>query len=487
MGTVYKALGKADRKDYALKVLPARGPWNIRQARRRLASFPTEPHPSVIPFLDVGTSAGLHYLVWPYVAGETLDALVKRDGILPPARAALIGLHIAQALEFCEQHHVYHGLVKPSNVLIEPDGQTKLLDFGVGPLLAEAESSDSLVDTLSESNTALNMLDCLSPEAIIDPARRSVRGDQYSLGCTLYFALTGRYPFPEGSAFEKMAAHQSAQPAPILSLNADVPVPLVVVIERLMQKSAELRYNNLDELIDALHILAREASVYAPPTAAAPAYVAPRGPTTTPLRSTATTLLSGMTPRQVAPGPSSIEMTPAPRPRIPASSYESNLSIPIAEPLAIPTPPPSESMWEQLGRVLMFWKPKEDAVACTLLAPSSILLGESVGLQAVIHDANRTDQAKALPDWRGSVMLTLPRGATVDLHVTFPAITISKPVQQVKWSGFSTAAVFNMRLPMSWQSGMPVQGTLSVSIKQQPVARLDFTLPVDAPNSALQL
>jgi serine/threonine-protein kinase len=138
MGTVYKALGKADRKEYALKVLPARGPWNIRQARRRLASFPTEPHPSVIPFLDVGTSAGFHYLVWPYVVGETLDALVRRDGLLPPARAALMGLHIAQALQFCEQHRVYHGLVKPSNVLMVTDAADdtypRLTDFGIGIL-----------------------------------------------------------------------------------------------------------------------------------------------------------------------------------------------------------------------------------------------------------------------------------------------------------------------------------------------------------------
>src|SRR5204862_8104714 len=115
--------------------------------------------------------------------------------------------------------------------------QAKLLDFGVGPLLADAESSESLVDTLSESNTALNMLDCLSPEAIVDPGRRSIRGDQYSLGCVLYFALTGRYPFPEGNAFQKMAAHQSAQPAPLATLNPGVPPPLARGIARLMQKS----------------------------------------------------------------------------------------------------------------------------------------------------------------------------------------------------------------------------------------------------------
>jgi serine/threonine protein kinase len=483
MGTVYKAIGKADRKEYALKVLPARGPWNIRQARRRLASFPADAHAGVIPFVDVGTSAGLHYLVWPYVIGETLEALVKRDGVLPPARAALIGLQIAQALKFCEQHRVYHGLLKPSNILIAPDGQTKLLDFGVGPLLADAESSESLVDTLSESATALNMLDCLSPEAIVEPSHRSVRADQYSLGCTLYYGLTGRYPFPDGNAFEKMAAHQTAQATPIGELNPAVPPPLARVIERLMQKSPELRYNNCDDLIEALHGLARQSTVYLPPQLAPTPFVAPRGPTTTPLR-TSSTLLSAVTPRTAPAPPSAVEVTPPPsRPRLPTPPP------PPVTPRPEHAQTPKLTFWQQLKESLLFWKPIHDQVGCTLLTPSSVLPGESVGLQAVIHSAARTAQAQTLPDWRGSAALAraIKRGSSVDVHIAVQEITMTKPVQHVKWSGFSAAAIFNLRVPEGWPAGMPLQGTLTISVDQTLLGALDFSVPIGAPTSTVQL
>src|SRR5262249_28666837 len=76
-GTVNKALGRADERAYAAKVLPVRSRWNVRQARKHLQAFPAEPHPAIVPFLDVGTSAGLHYLVWPFAEGETLEQAVR--------------------------------------------------------------------------------------------------------------------------------------------------------------------------------------------------------------------------------------------------------------------------------------------------------------------------------------------------------------------------------------------------------------------------
>src|SRR5437763_11955465 len=80
MGTVYKAVSKNDDQFYAVKVLPRRSMWNVRLARRQVRTFGTFSHPSVVPFVDVGTAGGLHYLVWPLVEGETLDAMVKRQG-----------------------------------------------------------------------------------------------------------------------------------------------------------------------------------------------------------------------------------------------------------------------------------------------------------------------------------------------------------------------------------------------------------------------
>ena len=80
MGTVYKAQSKTDSKWYAVKVLPRRSMWNVRIARRKVRAFEQCQHPAVVPFVDVGTSGGMHYLAWPLVEGEPLDKLVAAAG-----------------------------------------------------------------------------------------------------------------------------------------------------------------------------------------------------------------------------------------------------------------------------------------------------------------------------------------------------------------------------------------------------------------------
>lgn len=252
MGTVYKAVSKTDGKWYAVKVLPRRSMWNVRLARRQVRSFEQFTHPSVVPFVDVGTSGGLHYLAWPLVEdGENLESIVQRDGKLNPDMAAMYALQLASGLNVSQQHGVFHGLLKPSNILVTADHQVHILDFGIGSLLAENEG-ESLVDTMSTANTLTSGLDCASPESIMEPTNRTPAGDQYSLGCILYFCLTGQYPFPEGSAVEKMMAHQAKQPTSIRKLSPEVPQELASVVERLMEKSPEARYGAADEIMEAL-------------------------------------------------------------------------------------------------------------------------------------------------------------------------------------------------------------------------------------------
>src|SRR5207244_12235555 len=90
MGTVYKAQSKNDTNWYAVKVLPRRSMWNVRIARRKVRCFEQCQHPAVVPFVDVGTAGGMHYLAWPYVEGETLDKVVTAQGHLPPGYAAQV-------------------------------------------------------------------------------------------------------------------------------------------------------------------------------------------------------------------------------------------------------------------------------------------------------------------------------------------------------------------------------------------------------------
>ncbi|HEX3152106.1 MAG TPA: protein kinase [Gemmataceae bacterium] len=251
MGQVYKALNKTDNKWYAVKVLPRRSMWNVRLARRQVRTFAQFSHPAVVPFVDVGTAGGQHYLVWPLVEGETLEAKVERDGKLTPDMAATMLSQISQGLAAAHQNELFHGLLKPSNILLGSDGQAKILDFGIGSLLAENEG-ESLVDTMSTANTLTSGLDCASPESIMEPTNRTRAGDQYSLGCVLYYCLSGRYPFGDGTAVEKMMAHQFKPPTSIRDVAPGVPEGLGTVVDRLMQKAPEARYAGIDELVEAL-------------------------------------------------------------------------------------------------------------------------------------------------------------------------------------------------------------------------------------------
>jgi serine/threonine-protein kinase len=347
MGTVYKAQNKNDNRWYAVKVLPRRSMWNVRIARRKVRAFEQCRHNSVVPFVDVGTSGGMHYLAWPLVEGETLDKIVPRDGKLIPSLAAHYAQQVAEGLDVCHQQGLIHGLLKPSNLLIGMDHQLFILDFGIGCLLAETEG-ESLVDTMSTANAVASGLDCSSPESIMDPTNLTPAGDQYSLGCVLYFCLTGQYPFPDGTAAEKMLAHQTKQPTPIQELSADVPAELAEIVDRLMQKAPESRYGSISEAVDALR-----------PLAVAPAFATPARPRPVAARPVAVPVPEAPRPAAAKPQPAAVAAaaladtppTPGrvaapestPRPALAAFSLPTRQSLqqppPAAPPAPIPEPP----------------------------------------------------------------------------------------------------------------------------------------------------
>ncbi|MCE9531956.1 MAG: protein kinase [Planctomycetes bacterium] len=384
MGQVFKASSKTDNQMYAVKVLPRRSMWNVRLARRQVRAFSQFSHEGVVPFVDVGTSGGLHYLVWPFIEGETLEAKVERDGKLKPEMVAKVGFQIAQALNICHQNGIFHGLIKPSNVMITRDGQAKMLDFGIGSLLVENEG-ESLVDTMSTANTLTSGLDCSSPESIMEPTNRTTAGDQYSLGCVLYFALAGRYPFPDGTAVEKMMAHQFKQPQSLREIVAGAPEGLIEVIERLLQKAPDARFSGVDELVDNIQMHVVDSMAFpALPNYANTKIAAPRpepvrahtplpGPTGLPLPSlpkqhtqpvTHMTTVStpppmapvNVTPRQpiptkAPPTPIGVQPVPVPKPPLPTrqSMQPAAPSAPVTPPSlpaqpALPTPARAQPM-----------------------------------------------------------------------------------------------------------------------------------------------
>jgi len=252
MGTVYRARSRRQPDQwFAVKILPRRSMWNIRLAKRQVREFESFSHPAVVPFADIGTSGGLHYLVWPYVEGETLDKLVAREGKLEMGRAVAYVIQAAEGLAVCHERGLIHGLIKPSNLLRTPQDQVCVLDFGVGSLLMENEN-ESVVDTMSSANALQNNLDCASPESIADPAQVGPASDQYSLGCVLYYLLSGQYPFGGETAIEKMMAHQTASPQPLRQYVPDLPEQLEAIVQRMLAKSPSDRYPSLLHVIQAL-------------------------------------------------------------------------------------------------------------------------------------------------------------------------------------------------------------------------------------------
>ena len=255
MGMVYKAQSKNDQQWYALKLMPRRSMWNVRIAKRLVRAFEKIRHPAVVRFVDVNTVGANLYLAWPYVEGESLEAVVQRKGRLLPGLAALFTLQAAEGLSACHHQGLIHGLLKPANLLVGSNQEIRVLDFGIGALLSGSEGAE-LVDTMSTANAVTSGLDCRSPENILDVKVRTPAGDQYSLGCIVYFCLTGQYPFPGETAVEKMLAHQVKEPTPIRSLRPEVPQHLVEIVQRMMHKTPEGRYSGMDEVIETLRPIA---------------------------------------------------------------------------------------------------------------------------------------------------------------------------------------------------------------------------------------
>lgn len=346
MGAVFKAQSKSDKEWYAVKVLPRRSMWNVLVAKRIVRSYETIRNDAIVPFVDVGTAGGTHYLVWPYVAGETLETMVTRDGRFAPAPTARLVSQVADGLAAAHQRNLFHGSVKPSNIMVDPEGQAHILDFGVGSLLVASEG-ESLIDTQSMANAQASGLDCVSPESILDPTNLTPDGDQYSLGCVLYFCLTGQYPFPGDSAVEKMQAHQLKQPTPVRSLAPEVPEPMAAVLAKMMQKKPSERYTSMAEVVQELSKFVRTAPTTitdAPASAAAGAPAARPLPTRQSLRNDAPE------PAAAAARPPSTPATAAKPPSTPAVARPP--SKPAVPPATKPAKPTDAMSQEAVNRAM---------------------------------------------------------------------------------------------------------------------------------------
>jgi eukaryotic-like serine/threonine-protein kinase len=261
MSFVYFARHRLLKRQCAVKVLPAakaQNPALLARFQREARAAASVDHPNVVRLLDGGQvtdgDATIHYLVMEYVAGTTLFDVVAQSGPLTVDRAVDLVRQAATGLAHVHQAGLVHRDIKPENLLLNGHGVVKLMDFGLSRFL---NTSDELL-TIQHEGRVLGTANYCAPEQAIDSHRVDHRADIYSLGCTLYFLLTGRPPFHEGSLAQRLLAHQQREPAPVERLRSDVPTSLGELLRRMMAKSPEQRIQSAAEVARALERIAAE-------------------------------------------------------------------------------------------------------------------------------------------------------------------------------------------------------------------------------------
>ena len=252
MGTVYRAEHRLMDRPVALKVI--RGdllgnPALVERFRREVRSAARlASHPNIVAAYDAEQAGETHFLVMEFVEGTDLARLVDRRGPLPVGEACEYARQAALGLQHAFEDGMVHRDIKPQNLMRTTRGQVKILDFGLARFASEVGSHAGV----TAEGMVLGTADYIAPEQIDDPHAADIRADIYSLGCTLYFLLAGRPPFPDGSLIQKLMAHREKTPRPLAEIRADVPPELAQVVERMMAKDPARRFQTPDEVARAL-------------------------------------------------------------------------------------------------------------------------------------------------------------------------------------------------------------------------------------------
>jgi serine/threonine-protein kinase len=268
MGTVYKAEDLLMGRVIALKVvsphLTAKASAVARFRKEIQAAAQLKDH-RIVTAHDAGEAGGSHFLVMEFVEGVSLDRLVAKKGPLPVPMACTFTRQAALGLQHAADKQMVHRDIKPQNLMVTRKGQVKILDFGLArfasaeqesppagrlPFGAAKEAADA---GLTNPNMLMGTPDYLSPEQARNSHDVDPRSDIYSLGCTLYFLLTGQPPFSGAvSLIDKLLAHTREEPLPVREARFEVPQELADVLAKMMAKNPDDRYQKASEVAAAL-------------------------------------------------------------------------------------------------------------------------------------------------------------------------------------------------------------------------------------------
>ncbi|MDB5337060.1 MAG: pknB 33, partial [Planctomycetaceae bacterium] len=247
MGAVYLAVDPALKRQVALKILPrekASNPQLVKRFKAEAQNASQLTHENIVSVYGAGEADGYLYIALEFIDGIDVHDLVERRGVLPVKRSIDIIKQVCRALQHALEQGIVHRDIKPANLLVRRDGVVKLADMGLARAVDESTETG-----ITRAGTTVGTVDYMSPEQARNSKSADVRSDMYSLGCTWFHMLTGAPPFAEGSLTNKLNAHANRTPPDARDKNEAVPEGVVAVMQRMMAKDPDDRYQTPLELI----------------------------------------------------------------------------------------------------------------------------------------------------------------------------------------------------------------------------------------------
>ncbi len=250
MGVVYRAFDRELQEPVAIKTLRpeamAGGSIALDRFKQEIRLARRIAHRNVVRTYDLGEEKGMYYLTMEYVEGTSLKQLITSRGKLPATVALTVGKQLCRALEVAHAEGVIHRDIKPQNIVVEPSGFLKVMDFGIARLANPPQGKG-----LTEAGMSIGTPDYMSPEQL-SGAELDPRSDLYAAGVVLFECLTGRVPFEAETTWALVAKHLEEEPPDPRTLSPDVPGELATVILKAMAKNPADRYATASEMHDAL-------------------------------------------------------------------------------------------------------------------------------------------------------------------------------------------------------------------------------------------
>lgn len=254
MGQVYEAIHKKMERRVALKVMHAKqtgDPQIVRRFQREVRAAARLQHPNIVTAFDAGESDGIHFLVMELVQGRDLGAIIQAEGPLSLSKTIDCLLQTCRGLDYAHRMGIYHRDIKPNNLLMDSNGVIKILDMG----LARFQSlsiGGGLPNDQSDSHSIVGSVDFMAPEQAINSNQADHRSDIYSLGCTLYFLLTGRAPYSGGTVMECLIAHREARIPSLKLVHNEVSDSLEELFQKMLAKNPADRPQSTMDIINKL-------------------------------------------------------------------------------------------------------------------------------------------------------------------------------------------------------------------------------------------